>query len=282
MRVIVITGMSGAGKTNAMNFFEDRGYFCVDNIPPVLMSKLLEVLGKTEEDTNVAFAVDMRLGDMIDQLPSEIKRLTQAGHKCQLLYIDADDATLIKRYTDTKRAHPLSGGRSLIDSITEERKELSGLYKSANYVIDTSNLNIGQMHKKLKGMFEKKANYEDFCVNINAFGFKYGIPLDADLVFDVRCLPNPYYIEELREKTGNDKEVRDYVMSFPASLGFFERLCNLVEFMIPEYMGEGRLSLNIAIGCSGGRHRSVTMVNKLNERLKSLGYKTNIILRELK
>jgi len=283
LRIMVITGMSGSGKTNVMRFFEDQGYFCVDNMPPILIPKLLEVFSKVgaEKGTDVAVAVDMRMGDMIEGLLEQIKELRESGYKCELLFLDAKDDVLVKRYKETRRVHPIPSSNGLLDSIKTERVMLSDLYSSADYVVDTSDFTINDMYHKLKGMFEAKSEKENIHVNIIAFGFKYGVPLDADLVFDLRCFPNPFYIDELRKKTGNDKEVQDYVLSFETSREFLTKLIDMVMYLLPLYMDEGRMTLTVAVGCTGGRHRSVTMANKLHDALAEAGYSSDIYCRDI-
>jgi len=283
LRIMVITGMSGSGKTNVMRFFEDQGYFCVDNMPPILIPKLLEVFSKVgaEKGTDVAVAVDMRMGDMIEGLLEQIKELRESGYKCELLFLDAKDDVLVKRYKETRRVHPIPSSNGLLDSIKTERVMLSDLYSSADYVVDTSDFTINDMYHKLKGMFEAKSEKENIHVNIIAFRFKYGVPLDADLVFDLRCFPNPFYIDELRKKTGNDKEVQDYVLSFETSREFLTKLIDMVMYLLPLYMDEGRMTLTVAVGCTGGRHRSVTMANKLHDALAEAGYSSDIYCRDI-
>lgn len=218
---------------------------------------------------------------MINELLEQVEDLKKKGYDCRLLYIDADDATLIKRYKETRRLHPIDNTNGLLASIQQERKMLEKLYNAADYVIDTSRINSQGLLQKLKEIYVSKDQKQILEINVMAFGFKYGMPLDADLVFDVRCFPNPFYIEELKHKTGNDKEVQDYVMSFPTSVTFMEKLEDMMAFMIPLYIEEGKISLSIAIGCTGGKHRSVTMTNKLADFLKGKGYSVNVSYRDL-
>lgn len=282
MQYTVVTGMSGSGKTQVIRFLEDMGYFCIDNMPPILIPKFSEMLTSVNgKFNNVAFVIDTRVGDMINELLEQVEDLKKKGYDCRLLYIDADDATLIKRYKETRRLHPIDNTNGLLASIQQERKMLEKLYNAADYVIDTSRINSQGLLQKLKEIYVSKDQKQILEINVMAFGFKYGMPLDADLVFDVRCFPNPFYIEELKHKTGNDKEVQDYVMSFPTSVTFMEKLEDMMAFMIPLYIEEGKISLSIAIGCTGGKHRSVTMTNKLADFLKSKGYSVNVSYRDL-
>lgn len=283
MKILVITGMSGSGKTQAMRFFEDQGYFCVDNMPPILIPKLLELFAKVgaEKSSNVAVAVDVRMGDMIDGLIEQINTLRESGYNCELLFLDASDSVLVKRYKETRRAHPVPSSNGLLDSIKTERIMLGDLYNSADCVIDTSNSSINSLYNELKKRFGTDSTGATLQINVMAFGFKYGMPLDADLVFDVRCFPNPFYIDELRYKTGNDKEVQDYVMKFASAQKFMEKLIDMIEYLIPLYMDEGKVNLTVAIGCTGGRHRSVTMANKLAEALNENGHTASVYCRDI-
>ena len=279
MQFTIVTGLSGSGKTQVMRFLEDAGFFCIDNLPPVIIPQLaamfISINGKYEK---VAFAIDSRVGDMIGDLLSNLKILKENGYEYKLVFVDASDDVLVKRYKETRRHHPISSELGLLDSIRKEREMLSKIYQEADEVIDTSNYTLEQLSKALRKIyFEEKT--EELAVNIMSFGFKYGIPLDADLVFDVRCFVNPFYVDELKDKTGNDQEVQDYVMSAKTSRKFMDKLENMIKFLLPLYIEEGKTSLTIAIGCTGGKHRSVTMANVLAEKLE--GYSTNLIHRDI-
>ncbi len=281
MKITVVTGMSGSGKTRAIRYLEDMGYFCIDNMPPVLIPKFTEMLTLANgKFNNVAIVVDIRVGDMINQLVEQVLTLRKNNYDVKLLFLNADDETLVKRYKETRRSHPLENSKGLLASIEQERKILSRLLTEADYVIDTTGLKSSELPEKLKDIFSSKTA-NDFEVNVMSFGFKYGMPLDADLVFDVRCFPNPFYIEELKPKTGNDKEVQDYVMSFPAAVEFVEKLIDMLDFLLPLYIEEGKSSVTIAVGCTGGKHRSVTMANKLGEYFKKTEYETNVNHRDI-
>ena len=282
MRYTIVTGMSGSGKTKVIRYLEDMGYFCIDNMPPVLIPKFSEMLSAVNGNfNNVALVIDIRVGNMINELLKQIDELKKKGYDCTLLYLDASDETLVKRYKETRRSHPLEGEGGLLEAIRTERGMLSALFNDADYVIDTSDLTAAQLLSKLKEIYAPASTGQSLKINVMAFGYKYGMPLDADLVFDVRCFPNPFYIDELKRLTGNDKAVQDYVMSFPTAVEFMKKLEDLMSFMIPLYIEEGKISLTIAIGCTGGKHRSVTMTNKLADYLKSENYDVNVSYRDL-
>lgn len=281
MKFTIVTGMSGSGKTRVIRYLEDMGYFCIDNMPPVLIPMFSEMLTSAGgKFNNVALVVDMRVGDMINQLLEQVNELKKRDYDASILFLNADDETIVKRYKESRRSHPLENPNGLLASIQEERKRLSKLLTEADYVIDTSNMTNSELLEEIKEIFVSKES-RNIEINVMSFGFKYGIPLDADLVFDVRCFPNPFYIDELKPKTGNDIEVQDYVMSFPTAMEFMDKLSDMMEFMIPLYIEEGKISLTIAIGCTGGKHRSVTMANKLSERIKNMGYEVNISNRDI-
>lgn len=279
MQFNIVTGLSGAGKTQVMRFLEDAGFFCIDNLPPVIIPQLAtmftSVNGKYEK---VAFSIDSRVGDMIGELLSNLKILKENGYEYKLVFIDARDDVLVKRYKETRHHHPISSELGLLDSIKREREMLSKIYQEADVVIDTSDYSLEQLSKALRKIYFEEQT-EDFSVNIMSFGFKYGVPLDADLVFDVRCFVNPFYVDELKNKTGNDKEVREYIMSTETAKNFMDKLIDMIRFLLPLYVEEGKSSLTIAIGCTGGKHRSVTMANVLSEELQ--GYSKNLIHRDI-
>lgn len=283
MQFVIVTGMSGSGKTQALRFFEDKGFFCVDNMPPVLIEKFVEMsFSASGKFDKIAMVIDARVGEMINQLIDNIKTLKEGGYDCKLIFIDADDEILVKRYKEARKAHPIASALGLLGSIKEERKMLEAVYDEADNIIDTSKLNMIELNKELdKIYYGEGTDNQGIRLNVLAFGFKYGIPLDADLVFDVRCFPNPFYIEDLKKKTGNDKEVQDYVMSFEQSKVFFDNLMTMMKHLIPLYSEEGKTNVTIAIGCTGGKHRSVTIANKFGEEMKKLGYSVNMIYRDI-
>lgn len=282
MKLIIITGMSGSGKTAAMRFFEDHGYFCMDNIPPALISKLLEMFNCVGgENKKLVLVIDSRVGEMIKELLTQLEGIKLQGHQCELLFMDASDEYLVKRYKETRRAHPVQTQGGLLDSIKKEREMLAGIFSAADRVLDTSGVKSAELHKALEEMFISDKEEGKLKINVMAFGFKYGMPLDADLVFDVRCFPNPFYVSELKNKTGNDPEVQEYVMNSEESVSFMNKLIDMISFMVPLYEDEGKTSLTVAIGCTGGKHRSVTMANKLSDALSSIGYLPNRIYRDI-
>lgn len=279
MQFTIVTGLSGAGKTQVMRFLEDAGFFCIDNLPPVIIPQLatmfISINGKYEK---VAFAIDSRVGDMIGELLDNLKILKENGYEYKLIFVDARDDVLVKRYKETRRHHPIASDLGLLDSIKKERQMLSKIYQEADTVIDTSDFSLEQLSKKLRSIYFE-GTQEEFLINIMSFGFKYGIPLDADLIFDVRCFANPFYVDELKDKTGNDKEVRDYIMNTKTAKKFMDKLISMINFLLPLYIEEGKASLTIGIGCTGGKHRSVTMANVLSEELE--GYNKNLIHRDI-
>lgn len=281
MQFTIVTGMSGAGKTRVIRYLEDMGYFCIDNMPPMLIPKFFDVVTVSSGKFNsIALVIDARVGEMINELVDQVNELKSKGYDARILFMTADDKTLVKRYKETRRSHPINNPNGLLASIEQERQMLKKLFNVADYVIDTSNMSNNELLGELKEMYSG-SNKQRMRINVMAFGYKYGMPVDADLVFDVRCFPNPFYIEELKYKTGNDKEVQDYVMSFPKAVEFMGKLKDMMNFLIPLYEEEGKVSLTIAIGCTGGKHRSVTMTNKLGEYLKELDYKVNISYRDI-
>lgn len=281
MKITIVTGMSGSGKTRAIRYLEDMGYFCIDNMPPMLIPKFTEMLTLANgKFNNVAIVVDIRVGDMINQLVEQVLSLRKNKYDVKLLFLNADNETLVKRYKETRRSHPLDNSKGLLASIEQERQILSKLLTEADYVIDTTGLKSNALPEKLKEIFSSRTT-NDFEVNVMSFGFKYGMPLDADLVFDVRCFPNPFYIAELKPKTGNDREVQEYVMGFPEAEEFVKKLTELLDFLLPLYIEEGKSSITVAMGCTGGKHRSVTMANKLGEHFGNGEYEVNVNHRDI-
>lgn len=272
MRFVIVTGMSGAGKLTAQKMMEDMGYYCVDNLPVPLITKFVDlILEPNREITKVVLGIDVRADQSFDEVMDALEDLKKTGFQYEILFMEASDATLQKRYKESRRMHPLAIGGRVADGIERERKILEKMKADADYVIDTSHLLTRELKEELDRIFISNKDYNSLMVNIVSFGFKHGIPADVDLVFDVRFLPNPFYIEELKNKTGNDKEVRDYVMSFPEAEEFLQKLTDMVSFLIPNYIKEGKNQLIIGIGCTGGKHRSVTLANKLYEQMKDKG-----------
>lgn len=272
MRFVIVTGMSGGGKSTALKMLEDAGFYCVDNLPVSLIETFINLIAMPgSEMSRVALGVDVRTDQSFEQATRIIQQLKEKGYNLEVLFMDAGEISLIKRYKETRRMHPLASDGRVEDGVRREKKVLEEIRKSADYVIDTSNLLTRELKSELHRIFVENEEYNNLMITLLSFGFKNGIPADADLVFDVRFLPNPYYLEELKVKTGNDKEVRDYVMSFDVSVEFLNRLTDMINFLIPHYVKEGKNQLVIAIGCTGGQHRSVTLANELNERLKNQG-----------
>ena len=270
MRCVIVTGMSGAGKSTALKMLEDMGYFCVDNLPVPLIPKMADLLRVPGTEINkAALGVDIRSGKNFRELEKVMEELDASGMRYEILYLESSEDVLIKRYKETRRFHPLSGKDGRVDQgIREERKRLTFLKQRSDYLIDTSHMLTRELRAELTKIFVENKEYKNLYISVLSFGFKYGIPADADLVFDVRFLPNPYYIEELRPKSGNDKEVRDYVMENDKAKEFLTKLTDMVEFLIPNYIQEGKTQLVIGIGCTGGKHRSVTLANELYTALK--------------
>ena len=263
--------MSGGGKSTAMKMLEDAGFYCADNMPVPLIEKFMELIAMPDtEIQRVALGLDVRADQSFEDVNQLVQRLRKT-YVFEVLFLEASDKVLLKRYKETRRLHPLSADGDLISGIESERQLLASIRSAADYVIDTTNLLTRELKAELDKIFVSNQNYNSLMVNVMSFGFKHGIPQDADLVFDVRFLPNPFYIEELKQKTGLDKEVQDYVMGFAEAHEFLDKLTDMIRFLIPNYVKEGKYQLVIAIGCTGGQHRSVTLANGLYQRLKDQG-----------
>lgn len=272
MRFVVVTGMSGSGKTTALKMLEDVGFYCVDNLPLQLVEKFVEMVAVPESEFNkIALGLDVRADIHFEEAIHVLKALKASGVPVEILFLDSDDLSLIKRYKETRRVHPLAQDGRVEDGVQKERRILEEIRKNADYVLDTTNLLTRELKAELDRIFVKNEAYNSLMITILSFGFKYGIPTDADLVFDVRFLPNPYYIDGLRSKTGNDVEIQEYVMGFPEAGAFLDKLTDMLRFLIPNYIKEGKYRLVVAIGCTGGKHRSVTLANALYNRLKDHG-----------
>ena len=278
MRFVIVTGMSGAGKSTVLKFLEDINFFCVDNLPPALIPKFAELCFAKDSDIDkVALGIDIRGGRLFNDLFTGLDQLRESGYEYEILFLDADDKTLITRFKETRRSHPLSRGETLAFGIQKERKILENVRARATYIINTSNILTRELKEQINHIFLDDKSFESLLITVCSFGFKYGIPPDSDLVFDVRFLPNPYYIPALKELTGNDVAVSSYVLSFPESGQFLEKLFDMIEFLIPQYIKEGKNRLVISIGCTGGKHRSVTLANALFQRLQ--GKNHSLLLR---
>lgn len=260
--------MSGAGKSTAMKMMEDMGYFCIDNLPIALFDHFMESFGDSHSAQNkIAIGMDVRGGADFEDLEFTLQRMKYKEIPYEILYLDADDKELIKRYKETRRIHPLANGERIEKGLEREREKIAFLKKNADYIIDTSKLLTRELKTELERIFINDEEFKSMMITILSFGFKYGIPSDSDMVMDVRFLPNPYYDVELRPKTGNDKEIQEFVMKYPEATEFIDKLEDLIQFLIPQYISEGKNQLVISIGCTGGKHRSVTLANELYQRL---------------
>lgn len=277
MKFVILTGMSGAGKSTALKMMEDIGYYCVDNLPIPLVEKFVELAEmRGTELQKVAVGIDIRSGGALEELHNVLNHLEANGRSCEILFLDAEDSVLVKRYKETRRSHPLAGGERVDKGIDLERQKMQFLKKRANYIIDTSRLLTRELKAEIGKIFLENQDFKNLFITVLSFGFKYGIPADSDLVFDVRFLPNPYYVEDLRYQSGNNKEVQDYVLQFKEAHVFLDKLEDMLDFLIPNYIIEGKNQLVISIGCTGGKHRSVTLANELYARLakqKNFGIK---------
>lgn len=271
MKLVIVTGMSGAGKTIALKMLEDIGFYCVDNLPISLVDKFVQLVSEGTSIEKAALGLDIRSGEELGNLDEILENWRRSNVDVQVLFLDANDAVLIKRYKETRRIHPLAGAGRLENGIEKEREKLAFLKREADYIIDTSMLLTRELRKELEKIFLQDARYKNMYVTVLSFGFKYGIPEDADLVFDVRFLPNPYYDEHLRPLTGQVQAVRDYVMQGGTADAFLKKLYDMIDFLLPNYINEGKNQLVIAVGCTGGKHRSVTIARALYEHLEAAG-----------
>ncbi|MCQ2519244.1 MAG: RNase adapter RapZ [Lachnospiraceae bacterium] len=269
MRLVIVTGMSGSGKRTAIKMLEDSGYYCVDNLPVQLIEMFVELIElKDSELSKVALGIDARADQPFDEVVKAIEKIKSKGVSLEILFMESNDKVLLKRYKESRRKHPLAIDGHVEEGIEKERVILSGIKKEADYVIDTSLLLTRDLKTELDHIFVENKKFNNLMINIESFGFKHGIPQDADLVFDVRFLPNPYYVDNLKSLTGLDKEVQDFVMGFEEAEIFLSKLEDMLMFLIPNYIKEGKYQLVVAIGCTGGHHRSVTLAEKLYARIK--------------
>lgn len=287
MEVVILTGMSGAGKTIAANYLEDMGFFCVDNAPPQMLVSMLKTFIQWEDQQGVsvkkvAFVVDVRSVSMFSGIKQGLEQLEKTVSSYRLIFLDASDQTLLNRYKQSRRNHPLAEGIGILEAITEERKLMQDVKNMAQDVIDTTNISPLQLKDILYKMFTEENGDKRLSILVQSFGFKYGMPLDCDNVFDVRFIPNPYYEPELRKLSGLDRKVRNYVYDYPETTAFMNKLKELLQYTIPFYTREGKVRLNIGIGCTGGRHRSVAMAVDLADFLAETGYEVQIDHRDLK
>ncbi len=284
LRFVIITGMSGAGKSIVIQSFEDLGYFCVDNLPPTFIPKFAELIRQSEGRINkIALVSDIRGGRFFESLQSSLNQLNELRIDYEILFLESETSELIKRFKETRRKHPLwNQYNSIKDAIEHERKELEIIRTRSQLIVNTSNMTPKDLKEKIRRQYTPETEYQgNLFVSIISFGFKHGLPLDADMVFDIRFLPNPYYLDELRPLSGNDSEVADYVMNFNITGKFIDKLHDMVDFLLPQYLKEGRTQLILAIGCTGGRHRSVVIANWLKDQLMQTGYQVALQHRDL-
>ena len=275
MELLIVTGMSGAGKSTVIQILEDMNYFCVDNLPPALFYKFFELIEKTEEpDRKIALVIDIRSGKHLKDIFIYLDGLKERNINSYILFLEASDKTIVDRFKETRRKHPMieaCGG--VLEGIKEERRILEDIRGRADLIIDTSSLSAANLRERVKDLWGKNKGIK-FRVSFMSFGYKYGVPIDADLLVDVRFLPNPFYIPELKEKTGNDKEVQNFVFNQEATNIFLEKYIDLLSFLLPMYEKEGKSNLTVGIGCTGGKHRSVTLANYLTEKISEMGYQS--------
>ena len=283
MKVVIITGMSGAGRSRAADWFEDQGYYCVDNMPPALIYSFLEMASvDTNRIDKVAFVTDLRSGSFFDRLSQEIDELrNRPGIELTVLYMEAAPKEIVRRYNEVRRNHPLSGAEASIDVIEEEKRKLEDIRKKADLILDTTNLKVAELNSELDNMIFGGSGSSNFAINISSFGFKYGIPDEADVMFDVRFIPNPYWVPSLRRLTGNNKRVVQYVFRNEIANQFVDSVHILLRAMVPGFINEGKYHLNIAFGCTGGHHRSVAIANAVAEKFKADGMRVRVNHRDL-
>lgn len=283
MKVVVVTGLSGAGKTNAMDWFEDRGFYCVDNMPPALIANFIELTKSSKKQIEkAAFVFDARGGAYFSDMKEHINLLkSDENIDCRILFIEASERTLIKRFNETRRAHPLATGSTTKEVIAAEREELKEIRDLSDYIIDTTNLKVAELKQEISKIFEEGSGKSSFLINIKSFGYKRGIPIEADLVLDMRFIPNPYYLPSLKRLTGNNKKVSSYVLRQKVTQDFIKAELEMLEMLIPAYIKEGKYHLNIAFGCTGGQHRSVATADEVAKELRAKGYRVTLEHRDI-
>lgn len=278
IRLVIVTGMSGAGKTQALKSLEDLGFFCVDNLPPAFIEKMADMCVQSEGKlSQLALGVDIRGGQFFTQTLSALQALEKQGFTYSIVFLEASDAVLVRRYKESRHRHPLAEQGRVMEAMARERKLLEELRGRASYIVDTSTMSVNQLRQELARLFARAGDSRPgLVVHVVSFGFKHGLPLDADLVFDVRFLPNPHYVDSLKEGTGHDPAVQDYVLRWSVTQKFFRRLCSMMGFLLPQYVAEGKSQLTVALGCTGGKHRSVVLALKLAEWMGSRGYAVTV------
>ena len=282
MDVIIVTGLSGAGKSQAINCMEDLGYYCIDNLPPALIKNFLDLIMRDKVFIEkAAFVMDIRGGEFFDDLKSSLGELKTAGLKFKIMFLEASDEILIRRFNETRRTHPLACAGNTKEGITEERKRLLEIRKISDYIIDTSNMKASQLNEEIKKLLLSEEGSPSFTISIQSFGYKHGIPLDADMVFDMRFIPNPYYLKSMKRLTGNSEKVSNYVLKFPETQEFIQTTHELINKLIPFYSREGKSHLVLAFGCTGGQHRSVAIANEFSRRFLEEGKRVITVHRDL-
>lgn len=283
MEFLVITGMSGAGKSQAMNVLEDMGYYCMDNLPPALLTNFAELCLESKKEINkVAVVVDIRSGEFFDHLFKGLQGLNDMGIKNKIFFLDANDQILVKRFKELRRPHPLNPEGSIIEGLEEEKRLLYDIKRRADNIIDTSNLTLGMLKEEISQILSAGEKARTISISVISFGFKNGTLIDGDLIFDVRFIPNPYYIPELKEYNGADEPVKDYVLKWPQTNIFISKAIDMLEFLIPHYTVEGKTQLIIGIGCTGGKHRSVAITNEIGRILAKNGHRVSVEHRDTK
>lgn len=283
MKVVIISGLSGAGKTRAADWFEDQGYYCIDNMPPQLIRNFLELsLQSSNSIEKAVFVADIRGGEFFDELETCVDTLRQMeGVDSTLLYVEASDNTIVKRYNETRRNHPLTGGRATVKVIEDEKNMLQKVRDKADFILDTTHMKVSDFNLQLSRIILGEESGSVFNINLTSFGYKYGIPNESDIQIDMRFIPNPYYVKSLRKLTGNNKKVSSYVLKFDITKKFLKDFVSLVEDLVPGYIKEGKYHLNVAVGCTGGHHRSVAVANELGRIFSEKGYRTTVTHRDL-
>ena len=281
MKTIFVTGLSGAGKTQAIDCLEDMGYYCIDNMPPSLMKNFMELVDTDSEIDKVAFVVDVRSRQFFEAFSQTIRELDQAKADYMILYLEATDSVLLRRYSETRRSHPLSEGGSVKTGLNREKEMLESIRKMADHIIDTSEMKTAELWARIRDILKSDEQAKTLSINITSFGFKYGSPMSTDMIFDARFIPNPYYVRSLRRLTGNNKKVSSYVLKHEVTQEFLTKVTDMIETLAPHYMMEGKYSLSIGIGCTGGHHRSVAIANELYNRLRKSGHQVSIEHRDL-